>query len=105
LLGVAFLEPHRDTLRRRLLARLGQHLRREIDAADAMAATGQFQAQKPGAAADVERIETAAPTDHQVEDAVPRGALAVVRMLCPKSASNPAARRPQCAATCCLTGS
>jgi hypothetical protein len=40
-----------------------------------MPAAGQFEAQKPGAAADIERIQGAAPADHQVEDAVPRGAL------------------------------
>ena len=76
LLGVGPLEAHREALRRRLVARPREHRRREIDPGHPMAARRQFERQKPGAAADIERIERAAPDgDHEVEDAVPGGAL------------------------------
>ena len=77
-LGVALLEAHRETLRRRLLARPGHHRRGEIDAGHAVPARRQFERQKPGAAADIERVERAAPgtrRDHEIENAVPGGAL------------------------------
>src|SRR5262245_15421349 len=74
-LGVALFESYRMPLRRRLLPRLGEHLRREIDAGHAVPARRQFEAQEPGAAADIERIEGAASADYQIEDAVPGGAL------------------------------
>ena len=75
LLRVALFEPHREALRGRLFARLGEHLRREIDAGHAVAAARQFEAQKPGAATDIERIEACTPAEHNIEDAVPGGAL------------------------------
>ena len=77
MLGIGLLETHRQRLRRRLTARLGQHRRREVDAGDAVTAARQFEAQKPGAAAGIERVERAAAADHQIEDAVPGGALGI----------------------------
>ena len=75
LFGVGLLEMDVEALHRRLAARLGQHRRREIDAGDAMPAGRQFEAEKTGAAAGVEHGERRARRDHQIEDAVPRGAL------------------------------
>src|SRR5258708_8961650 len=69
------LEPHRGAGLRRL--RLGQreHLRSKVDAGDTVAARRQFEAQKPGAAADIERVESGPSGQGEVEDAVPGGAL------------------------------
>src|SRR5437667_666894 len=74
LLGVALLEADRDAARRRLAPRLGEHRRGKVDAGHAMAAGRELKAQKPGAAASVERVERTPPRRHQANDAVPSGA-------------------------------
>src|SRR5262249_59538318 len=77
LLGVALLEAHRDLALGGLAAGLGDHRGREVDAGHAMAARRELEGEKAGAAADVERVELSARGDDEVEDAIPRGALAL----------------------------
>ena len=76
-LGIGLLESDRSTGACRFLLRQGQHRRREIDAGDAVTARRQFQRQKPGAAADIERLKAVAAAYRQREHAVPRRALFV----------------------------
>jgi len=73
-LGVGCLEADRECLRLCLSAGQFQHRRCEVDPDDPVSPAREFQRQKPGAAADVERIEGAAGGHHEVEDAVPGGA-------------------------------
>ena len=73
-LGVGCLEADRETLCLRLLPGQIQHRRREVDTDDPMAARSEFEGEKTGAAADIERIQRAAGGHHEVEDAVPGGA-------------------------------
>src|SRR5256885_14797146 len=75
LLGVGLLEPDRDGAGGRFAPGFGDHRGREIDAGDEMAARRELEDEKAGAAADVERVELAAGGNHEVEDAIPRGAL------------------------------
>ena len=60
---------------RRLAPRLGEHRRGEVDPGDPMTAGRELEAQKAGAAAGVERVERTAPREHEIEDAIPGGAL------------------------------
>ena len=60
---------------RRLAPRLGDHRGREVHAGDAMAPGRQLEAEKPGAAAGIERVQVAAPREDEIEDAVPGSAL------------------------------
>src|SRR5207248_11517612 len=89
-LGVTFLEAHPEALfRRRLPPRLGEHLWREIDAGDAVPAPGQFEAEKPRAAADIERIEGRTPADGETDNAVPGGAFGLGADAVPEIAVEP----------------
>ena len=51
------------------------HRRGKIDAGNPVPAGSEFDAEEPGAAAEIERIEHAPARQDQAEDAVPRGAL------------------------------
>ena len=75
LLGVALLEADRGGTHRCLAPRLGDHRGREVDAGHAMAARQELEAEEPGAAADVERLQRPPAGEHEVEDTVPGGAL------------------------------
>jgi hypothetical protein len=59
----------------RLAARRVEHRRRQIDPGHPMTARRQFEAQKAGAAADIERLQPAMPAVHQSHDPVPGGTL------------------------------
>src|ERR1044071_1862665 len=89
-LGITLLEAHREAFSGcRFPLRLGEHLRRKIDAGDAVPTSGQFEPQKAGAAADIERIERRAAADHKTEDAVPGGALGLGADAVPEIAVEP----------------
>jgi hypothetical protein len=60
---------------RRLASRLGDHRGREVDADDVMTEGRQLEAEKPRAAAGVERVDAAAGGKDEIEDAVPGRAL------------------------------
>ena len=75
LLDVALLEPDRDAELGCLASSLGDHRGREVDPGDAMPARGQLEGEKAGAAAGVQRVQRGAAAQHEVEDAVPGGAL------------------------------
>src|SRR5437870_9448322 len=75
LLGVRLFEPDRDTERLGLAPRLGDHRGREVDTDDVMPTGRELEAEESGAATGVERLELAAAGQHQIEDAIPRGAL------------------------------
>ena len=87
LLGIALFEAHREPALGRLALGARDHRRGEIDAGDAMPAGGQFKAQKPSAAAEVERVERprAGSTRPKMRSQAARSA--AVRMLWPKSSS------------------
>jgi hypothetical protein len=74
-LGVGLLEADREACCRRFAAGFGEHRRGKIDARHAVSAHRQFEAEEAGAAAGVERVERPPGRRHQIEDAVPRGAL------------------------------
>src|SRR5262249_38338133 len=76
LLGVGLLKADRDAALGRFAPRLGKHRRREVDAGARMTARCQLEAEKPCAAAPIERVERATLRQHKIEDAVPSGALA-----------------------------
>src|SRR5262249_34986262 len=73
-LGVAFLEPDRDRLRRRLAPRFGDHRGREVDGGHLVPSPDELEAQEAGAAADVERVERTTAGEDEVQDAIPGGA-------------------------------
>ena len=75
LLGVALLEADREAALGCLALGPRDHRWGEIDAGHAMPARGELEAEKPGAAAEIERVERAVRRQHQAENAVPRGAL------------------------------
>ncbi len=75
LLGVGLLEPDRDRARCGLAARFRDHGGREVDTGDVMTPGRELEGEKPGAAADVERVEGAAAGEHEIEDAIPRSPL------------------------------
>src|SRR5262245_20120682 len=76
LLGGGLFEPPRAGALGRLAAGLGDHGRREVDAGDPMTAAGELEREKAGAAADVERIDLPTGRKDEIEDAIPRRALA-----------------------------
>jgi len=59
----------------RLVPRLDQHGRREIDAGDMMPTRREFHGEEAGSAAGVERMEHASSAEEEIENAVPGGAL------------------------------
>src|SRR5262249_6107357 len=76
LLGVGLLEADGDAALGGLATGLGDHRRREVDAGDAMAPGLELEGQEAGAAPGVERVEGAPSGEDEIEDAVPRRALA-----------------------------
>ena len=71
LLGVRLLEAHGKAALGSFLFSSCNHRRREIDTGDAMPAGGKFEAQKPGAATGVERVESPPRRQCETEDPVP----------------------------------
>ena len=71
LLGIRSLEAHRKTALGSLLLSSRNHRRGEIDTGDAMPADGKFEAQKPGAATGVERVECSPRRQCETEDPIP----------------------------------
>ena len=71
LLGVRLLEAHRKTTLGSLLLGSCNHRRCEIDTGDAVPAGGKFEAQKPGAATGVERVESSPRRQCETEDPIP----------------------------------
>src|ERR1700751_3154659 len=61
--------------RGRLATPLREHGRREVDRGDAVTARGKLEREEAGAAADIERVERASCREHEIEDAIPGGAL------------------------------
>src|SRR5262249_16274752 len=64
-----------EVLLRGFAARDRQHRRGKIDPGHAMPARRQLKAEKPGAAADIERRQRRPCRHDEIENAVPRGAL------------------------------
>src|SRR5215469_9833627 len=75
LFGVGHFETNSELMLTCLLPRLDNHRWREINADDTMSAGRQFEAQKTGATADIERVECAGRREDQIEHTVPGSAL------------------------------